>query len=58
MYIVELCLLITFWTSTLVSILYCDLITILRWIVELEQASGLHGVIRWVQLVLGVFIDG
>ena len=33
------------------------LIIVLGWIVELEQAGGLHGVIRWFQLLLGVFID-
>jgi hypothetical protein len=28
----------------------------LWWIVELEQAGGLHGVIRWYMLILEVLI--
>ena len=32
------------------------LIIVLWWVVELEQAGGLHGVIRQFQLILRVFI--
>ena len=28
---------------------------VLWWVVELEQASGFYGVIRWFKLILGVF---
>ena len=54
--IVELCLLITFWTSILVSIIYYYIDNCIWWIVVLEQAGGLHGVIRSLQLIFGVFI--
>ena len=33
------------------------LIIVLGWIVELEQLVGLHGVIRLLQLILGVVRD-
>ena len=54
--IVELYLLTTFWTSILVSILYCGYNNCVGWIVVLEQVGSLDGVIRWFQLILGVFI--
>ena len=54
--VVELCLLITFWTSILVSILYYYIDNCIGGIVVLEQASGLHDVIRSLQLILWVFI--
>ena len=32
------------------------LITRLCWVVELEQAGDLHGIIRWFKFILGVFV--
>ena len=32
------------------------LMIVLEWIIELEQAGGLHGAIRSLQLILRVFI--
>ena len=54
--VVELCLLITFWTSILISILYYYIDNCIRWIIVLEQTGGLHDVIRSLQLILRVFI--
>ena len=36
--------------------LYYYIDNCIGWIVVLEQAGGLHGVIRSLQLILGVFI--
>ena len=53
---IELCLLITFWISVLISILYYYIDNCIRWIVVLKQVGGLHGVIKSLQLILEVFI--
>ena len=35
--------------------IFVIMIIVLRWIVELEQAGGLHGAIRWFIFILEVF---